>query len=123
MVGQRLDSRSLVAMPKPATPPPAQPHYEGFHWLGSQWGRTGKPTPSIVTGGLTLAAAAIMYSIGIDAVAQSGSTATVLMSAVVGSACVLAAAFYFIEAHFAGRAEREQEPTTPAALPEPPAST
>ena len=113
-------------MPRDVTPPPATPRYDGFRWLGSQWGRSGKPTGSQVSGGLTLAAAVFMYSVAINSAGDGSSTATVVGSAVVGTGLLVASAFYFIEAHFAGRARREQEPTepdAPAALPEPPTPT
>ena len=70
-----------------------------------------------------LAAAVFMYSVAINAAGDAGNTVTVVGSAVVGTGLLIASAFYFIEAHFAGRAQREQEPTLPAALPEPPTPT
>ena len=123
MVAKRLVPRTLVAMPKDATPPPAQPLYEGYRWLGSQWGRSGKPTGSRVNGGLMSAVTVFMFSVAINAARDGSSVATVIGGAAVGTGCLIAAAFYFIEAHFAGRAMREQEPTMPATLPEPPAPT
>lgn len=114
MVSVRLVPRTLVAMPKEVTPPPPAPQYEGYRWLGSQWGRSGRPTPSKVSGVLMLVAATVVYIVAINAVRNDSVVGAVVASLVVGTACVLAAAFYFVEAHFAGRAKREQEPTLPA---------
>jgi hypothetical protein len=103
-------------MSKDAAPPPPAVHYEGYRWLGSQWGRSGKPTPSKVSGTLMLAAAAVVFYVAINAVRNDSPVGAVVASALVGTACVLAAVFYFVEAHFAGRARDEQQPT-PASDP------
>ena len=123
MVAIRPDPRTLVAMSKDATPPPAQLQYEGFRWLGSQWGRSGKPKPSQVSGALMAVAALVIYGVAFNSSRDGSNVASVVASAVVATGCLIAAAFYFIEAHFAERAEREQEPTMGPTLPEPPAPT
>ncbi len=120
-------------MPKDVTPPPAAPRYEGFRWLGSQWGRSGKPTPSKVSGALMLAAAIVVCIVAINAVRDDSKPGAVVLILAVGTACLIAAGFYFVEAHFAGRAAAEQEPLEQEPLeqepleqqptePEPPAS-
>ena len=70
-----------------------------------------------------LVATFVIYGVAINSVRDGSNVASIVASAVVGTGCLIAAAFYFIEAHFAGRAEREQEPTMRATLPEPPAPT
>ena len=114
--------RTLVAMPKDATPPPPTPQYEGFRWLGSQWGRTGNPKPSRLSAVLMLAAAIVVYTVAINAVRNDSTTGAVLASVIVGTACLLAATFYLVEGHFAARARLEQAPTLPESQVEPPAS-
>ena len=105
--------RTLVAMPRDVTPPLAAPRYDGFRWLGSQWGRSGKPTPSKVSGTLMLVAAIVVYIVAINGIRNDNTAAAVLLSFAVGTACLISSGFYFVEAHFAGRAVREQEPTEP----------
>ena len=58
-----------------------------------------------------LVGAIVVYIVAINAVRDDSKPGAVVLSLAVGTACLAAAGFYFVEAHFAGRAQREQEPS------------
>ena len=97
-------------MPKDVTPPEPKPIYEGITWLGSVWGRTGNPNPAKAGATFGAGATIIIWSIAVKAYATSGWSAWVIGNTIVGAACALATAFYYVEAHFAARVRSEQEP-------------
>jgi len=100
--------------PKPAPEPQVQ--YEGYRWLGSSWGRTGKPLPSKIGGlvMLTLAVGCFVFAT-FDVTQENVGRAT--GTTVVGVLCLLAGAFYLVESHYAKRAATEQTPLDPSVGP------
>lgn len=99
-------------MAKDLTPPAPQPQYEGFRWLGSQWGRSGNAKQAKRGAWFAVIVTLALWYIAVRAYEASGVSTWVIGNAVVGAVCALAAAFYFIEAHFAQRASLEQKPRT-----------
>ncbi|MGC4175832.1 hypothetical protein [Demequina sp.] len=101
-------------MPKREVPPPEpQSQYEGYRWLRSDWGRSGKPKPSRIGGYVMAVAALIVFGVAITATTWDRPL-FVLVSVIVGALCAAASWFLFVEAHFADRASREQRPFTPS---------
>lgn len=97
-------------MPKDVTPPEPRPQYEGYRWLGSQWGRSGNPKPAKRSAWFAVIVTLALWYIAIRAYENAGTSTWVIGNAIVGAVCALAAAFYFVEAHFAERASLEQKP-------------
>jgi len=99
---------------KKIEPPPPEPQeqFEGYQWLSSQWGRSGNPTPAII-GAIAMGLAAfIVLGVAIRSTTWD-RPAIMLVSFVVAALCALGCWFYAVEARFAARAKREQEPFTP----------
>jgi len=103
-------------MARDRTPPPPAPVYEGYQWLGSTWGRSGRPTPSRIGAVVMFVATVIVLGVAIAAMGEGGRAGFVAISLVVAAFTGVAGAFYLAEARFAARAAREQEPE----FPEPP---
>lgn len=96
------------------TPPEPQQQYEGYRWLGSQWGRSGASGPPQLGAVAMGLAAFIVFGVAIRATTWDRPL-FVLLSVVIGLLCALGCAFYVIESTFAARAAREQQPFTPRA--------
>ena len=60
-----------------------------------------------------LAAAVVLCIVTINAATNDGTQGAIIAGIAVTLACVVAAWLYLVEAHFAGRASREQVPTVP----------
>ena len=93
--------------------PEPQVQYEGYRWLGSWWGRAGKPKPPKIGGFLMLTTAVGVFVFAI--VRDKPSVAPI--AAAVGVLCLIAGVFFLVEAHYAERAAREQEPFEPSVGP------
>jgi hypothetical protein len=98
-------------MAKDRTPPAPQAQYEGFPWLGSQWGRSGNAKPAKRSAWFAVIVTLILWYLAVRAYENGGLSTWVIGNALVGGVCALAAAFSFVEAHFAARAALEQKPS------------
>ena len=98
-------------------PPPPQVQYEGYRWLGSSWGRTGKPLPSKIGGLVMLTLAVGCFVFAIFDVTQD-NTGRATGTTVVGVLCLIAGAFFLVDAHYAKRAATEQTPLDPSVGPQ-----
>ena len=109
--------RTLDGMPKQQIPrpePTPQLQFEGYEWLSGQWGRSGNATPPRIGATAMGLAALIVIGWTIRGISQDAGPVFILVSLAVAAICVVGAAFYAVEAHYAARAAREQEPFTPA---------
>jgi len=101
-------------MPKAQpTPPSPQSQYEGFTWLGSQWGRSGNSTPAVIGAVAMGFAALIVCAVAFRALTWDRPV-VVIASFAVAALCGVGCWFYAMEARFAARANREQEPFIPS---------
>lgn len=85
-------------------PGPAQRMtYEGIRWLGVHWGKSGKPQIH------RIAAVLFMLFAGVQLLVATRASVA-LWPLVMSGLFALAAITYWIEAHFAARVVREQQP-------------
>ena len=94
-------------------PPPPQVQYEGYRWLGSRWGRSGRTAPALFGAIFFLAVATLSFVQAIVALGDDNSRLAI-GSTLVGVLSALAGAFYLVELHYSKRAMAEQEPVETA---------
>ncbi|MFV0634009.1 DUF2510 domain-containing protein [Demequina sp.] len=90
--------------------PPARPRYEGIRWCGVTWGRSGRPTPPRIAGGIFAVVAAIHIFAATVTLWATTTSIISWMLAINAVVFTLGTLAWFIEAHFAARVAREQEP-------------
>jgi hypothetical protein len=77
------------------------------------WGRSGNALPAKIGAWVSSLATGVLWYLAVDSYLRDGINTWTIGNAVVGLLTALLAIFYFIEAHFAGRVEREQKPLPP----------